>query len=117
MAKVETVYIHHDDLDAESSVPEVSVPAWEASGWVLGPLPRLQAERDAVDAQRLADVEEHAVATAAAQAEAESSRIASENGAPRADVPDVNTQIAGRPRGGRETPVTGDTNPTVPEEG
>lgn len=68
MAKLETVYIHHVELDAEASVPEHTVAGWAAQGWEPGPLERCQAERDAAEAERLEAARENAERTAAAAA-------------------------------------------------
>ena len=60
MAKLETVYIHHPEI-GEAEVAPNQVAAYVAAGWLEGPDPDKQAERDhvtdALAAQRRADAE------------------------------------------------------------
>lgn len=70
MTEIDTVPIHHDELDTESWVPAEVVASWAGQGWVPGRLPRLVAEEEAAAElarqEALADEAEPAAAADAA---------------------------------------------------
>lgn len=112
MAKVETVYIHHDELGAESEVPPHTVRGWIAQGWAEGPLPERQKVRDTEAAERAADAQANADRTAAEQ-EAAQAELVAVHAVPAPPAPPIATRGNAS---GRETP-SGDSTPKTPEEG
>lgn len=123
MAKVDTVYIHNDAINAESLVPEHTVAGWQAQGWEPGPLPEAQAERDAAAEANLAALQMTAAAEEATLAQAEPVEAAIEpTAAPTSETPsdvqslEASQQTVDRRPGVRGPAPTGANTPN-PEEG
>lgn len=120
MTDIITVPIHHDELDAESWVPPESVASWLGAGWEEGPLPRLQAERDAEYDRQVAAGKAAAEAWDAANPSPktlEERRLAAE-AALAAQVEQAATEIDDDSDSFADEPApSGDFNPIDPEEG